>query len=207
MITKKKIILFDLDGVLIDSKKNMLKAWKKVQKKHGIEIKFKKYFENIGLPFQDILKKIKIKKNIKEIEKTYKEESFKNLKKIKIFPGVIVFLRYLIKNKIKIGIVTSKDKERTLIIIKKLKVNFNIVVCPSKNLRGKPYPDQINKALKKFSENKKYACYVGDTKVDSIAAKRAGIDFIFASYGYGTGKYKVKINRLSYLKNYCALTK
>ncbi len=69
MITKKKIILFDLDGVLIDSKKNMLKAWKKVQKKHGIEIKFKKYFENIGLPFQDILKKNKNKKKYKRNRK------------------------------------------------------------------------------------------------------------------------------------------
>ena len=180
----------------------MLGAWKKVQKKHSVKIKFEKYFQNIGMLFSDILKKIKIKKNIKQIEKTYKEESFKNLSKIKIFPGVINILKYLRKKKIKIGIVTSKDKQRTLKIVKKLKVDFDIIVCPSKNLRGKPYPDQINKALSKFYENKKHICYVGDTKVDSLAAKRAGVDFIFASYGYGSGKYKIKIKKISHLKKF-----
>ena len=202
MIRKKKIILFDLDGVLINSKQNMLKSWKKVQKKHSLDVKFINYFKNIGIPFRDILKKLKIYKNIKEIEKTYKQESLNNLNDIKIFAGVINFLKYLKKKKIKIGIVTSKDKERTLKIIKKLKVNFNIIVCPSKNLRGKPYPDQINKALNKFSDNKKYICYVGDTKVDSIAAKKAGIDFVFASYGYGSGKYKEVIKKISHLKKF-----
>ena len=202
MIIKKKIILFDLDGVLINSKQNMLKSWKKVQKKHSLDVKFIKYFKNIGIPFRDILKKLKIYKNIKEIEKTYKQESLNNLNDIKIFAGVINFLKYLKKKKIKIGIVTSKDKERTLKIIKKLKVDFNIIVCPSKNLRGKPYPDQINKALNKFSDNKKYICYVGDTKVDSIAAKKAGIDFVFASYGYGSGKYKEVIKKISHLKKF-----
>ena len=200
MISNKKVVLFDLDGVLIDSKNNMFHAWIKVQKKYGIKVGFKKYFENIGIPFQDILRKIKIIKNIKNIEKTYKEESIKNLKKIKVFPDVINSLKYFKKNKIKIGIVTSKDKERTLTIIKKLKVNFDIIVCPSKNLRGKPYPDQIKKALNKFSQNKKCICYVGDTKVDSIAAKRAGIDFIFASYGYGSGTYKFKIKKFLHLR-------
>ena len=202
MIRKKKIILFDLDGVLINSKQNMLKSWKKVQKKHSLDVKFINYFKNIGIPFRDILKKLKIYKNIKEIEKTYKQESLNNLNDIKIFAGVINFLKYLKNKKIKIGIVTSKDKERTLKIIKKLKVNFNIIVCPSKNLRGKPYPDQINKALNKFSDNKKYICYVGDTKVDSIAAKKAGIDFVFASYGYGSGKYKEVIKKISHLKKF-----
>ena len=202
MIVKKKIILFDLDGVLINSKQNMFKSWKKVQKKHSVEVKFIKYFENIGIPFREILKKLKINKDIKEIEKTYKQESLNNLNNIKIFSGVINLLKYLKKKKIKVGIVTSKDKERTLKIIKKFKVDFNIIVCPSKNLRGKPYPDQINKALSKFSDNKKYICYVGDTKVDSIAAKRAGIDFIFASYGYGSGKYKVAIKKIIYLKKF-----
>jgi HAD superfamily hydrolase (TIGR01662 family) len=202
MIIKKKVILFDLDGVLINSKQNMLKSWKKVQKNHSVKVKFIRYFEKIGIPFRDILKKLKIDKNIKQIEKTYKKESLNNLDNIKIFSGAINLLRYIKKKGTKVGIVTSKDKERTLKIIKKLKVDFNIIVCPSKNLRGKPYPDQINKALKKFSENKKYICYVGDTKVDSIAAKRAGIDFIFASYGYGSGKYKKTIRKITDLKKF-----
>ena len=38
---KKKVIIFDLDGVLIDSKSNMKKAWGDVQKKLNLhKIKF-----------------------------------------------------------------------------------------------------------------------------------------------------------------------
>jgi len=51
----KKLILFDLDGVLIDFKKNMQIAWESVCHQHNIYTEFEKYFMNIGRPFQDIL--------------------------------------------------------------------------------------------------------------------------------------------------------
>ena len=60
---KKKILIFDLDGVLIDSKENMFLSWKQVQEKHNLkQIKFYDYFKNIGRPFNDILKILGIKK-------------------------------------------------------------------------------------------------------------------------------------------------
>ena len=37
----KKLVLFDLDGVLVDSKYNMMLSWNAVREKHNIEIKFK----------------------------------------------------------------------------------------------------------------------------------------------------------------------
>ena len=46
---KYKAVIFDLDGVLIDSK-NMFLAWSQV-KKIGIKKPFKEYFKYIGLPF------------------------------------------------------------------------------------------------------------------------------------------------------------
>jgi phosphoglycolate phosphatase len=62
-LTKKlKLIIFDLDGVLVDSRENMLLSWQKVQILFNIKIQFKSYFKNIGLPFGSILKKLGIKK-------------------------------------------------------------------------------------------------------------------------------------------------
>jgi beta-phosphoglucomutase-like phosphatase (HAD superfamily) len=43
---KFKNIIFDLDGVLIDSKSNMNKSWSNTSRKYNLNIKFNKY-ENL----------------------------------------------------------------------------------------------------------------------------------------------------------------
>ena len=58
----KKLIIFDLDGVIIDSKENMRVSWKAVNKSLNLKISFKRYFDKIGMPFEDILKKLRILK-------------------------------------------------------------------------------------------------------------------------------------------------
>lgn len=96
----KKIFLFDLDGVLIDSKKNMEYSWKAVTKKYGIKISFNNYFKNIGLPFIQILKKIKVAPiYFARFEKEYRFNSIKNLKHIKLYTGVLHTLTELKKKK------------------------------------------------------------------------------------------------------------
>ena len=59
---KKNLILFDLDGVLINSIKNMEISWDYCKKKYNLEIDFSSYKKFIGLPFNDILKNLKIRK-------------------------------------------------------------------------------------------------------------------------------------------------
>ena len=56
----KKLIIFDLDGVIPDSKENMRVSWNAVNKSLNLKISFKKYFDKIGMPFEDILKKLRI---------------------------------------------------------------------------------------------------------------------------------------------------
>ena len=73
-----------------------------------------------------------------------------------------------------------------------------MIVCPKPNLRGKPYPDQLNYMLKRMQIENKSSVYIGDTIIDKRAAKNAKIDFIFANYGYGkiNSKNTKKINSL-----------
>ena len=200
---KKSLFIFDLDGVLIDSKENMKSAWKKVKIKHDIKVSFNSYFQNIGESFPNILKKLKIKKNEKSIENTYKRESLKNINLINLYPGVKKTLQYLIKKKIKIVIVTSKDKFRSKKILKKLDVNIQQIYSPTKHLKGKPKPDLIFEAIKKNNSSKKLSLFVGDTVSDRKAAKNAGVDFIFAKYGYKIGikKSKYYINKFEKIKS------
>ena len=196
-------ILFDLDGVLFDTKKNMEKSWNDVNKNFNLKIKFEDYFSKIGVPFQKILKKLKIKKKKIRIEKYYQKKSVSYIKLIKLYPKVISTVNYLIKKNYKIAIVTSKDKKRSLQLIKRFKLNITLVISPTQKMRGKPYPDQIIKALKIKKTLNKNAVYVGDTKIDYLAAKKSFVNFIFAKYGYG----KIKNKNLKYISSFEELKK
>ena len=205
MLKNIKLILFDLDGVLINSKQNMHLSWNAVLKKHKLKISFTKYFKNIGIPFKKILQKLGINKMLhNSIELTYSKNSIKYLNKIKLYPNTKKLINSLKKKGIKIGVVTSKDRKRTLKLVKKFRLNIKHISCPDSKLRGKPYPDQLLNILKKKKINAKEAIYVGDMKVDYHAALRAKISFIFASYGYGKKfpMYKYMISDLNNLLKY-----
>lgn len=202
---KKKnnqVIIFDFDGVLINSKKNMQISWNKTKEKFFLSYSFQKYFKQIGKPFKDVLISLGVKKKFNEIEKNFKYESEKNFNKIKLYKNVLKTLNYLKRKKIIIGIFTSKDKDRTEKFIKKLKLVVNFIQCPQKGYKGKPSPDLLNKIIKQNNFNRTKCTYVGDTKVDLISAKKAKINFVLANYGYKIGikKYKNSINSISGIK-------
>ena len=60
-LNKKKLLIFDLDGVIFDSKKNMELAWNETSKKYNLNILFPLYFKRIGIPFLEILKSLGVK--------------------------------------------------------------------------------------------------------------------------------------------------
>ena len=62
---KNKLIIFDLDGVLINSLQNMKYALSNTEKKMSVTMKFEIYKKYLGLPFENIMKKMKIKKKRK----------------------------------------------------------------------------------------------------------------------------------------------
>ena len=112
---------------------------------------------------------------------------------IKIYPGVRKTIDILKKKRIKIVIVTSKDKLRSKKILKKLKIKINQIYSPSNSLSGKPSPDLILHAIKKNKSSKESSIFIGDTISDQLAAKNAKVDFIFAKYGYKIGLKKSKL--------------
>ena len=110
----KKVLIFDLDGVIIDSKTNMFFSWSKVQDVHSLKkFKFNNYFQNIGRPFYDILKILGIKNNYKKIHLTYQSESIKNINSISYYKDALNIIKFFNKKKFILSIVTSKDSKRT----------------------------------------------------------------------------------------------
>ena len=192
----KKIIFFDLDGVLIHSINNMKYAWKNSCLAMNINIPFSKYKKNIGLPFFEILKKLKIKKkHYLRIQKNYNYYSSQKINSIKITKENLAVLKEL-KKKYILVLFTSKNKSRSLKVLGKNSKLFKYKIFPSKKIRGKPYPDSINQTIKLSKIEKKYAIYIGDTLFDYLCAKSANVDYIHASWCY----QKIKKNNLINIK-------
>ena len=77
---------------------------------------------------------------------------------------------------------------------------------PSSNdaLKGKPSPDHILYTMSELNMNASDTLYIDDMDVDYEAAKGAGVDFAFASWGYGTcsDKNTIKLKNISSLMDY-----
>ena len=200
---KKHLIIFDIDGVLFNSLKNMRVTWKKVNKKYNLNIPFTSYKNFIGYPFKDILKKLGIKKNFSLIENDYKKFSEKKIVLIRPYNNVLKKIKFLKEKNILLGVCTSKDKKRTGLILKKYGLFFDFIECNKKGVKGKPNPNQLLKIINSSGVSIKRALYIGDMLVDSKTASRAKVDFVFAQWGYGHNKnYKYKIKSIKDIKKF-----
>jgi len=195
---KLKLIIFDLDGVLINSLPNMVYSWNKVRKKFKINKKFSEYYKHVGLDFYDILENLDIKKkNFLKIKKAYSKFSIEKFNKIKLYSNVKKTLLEL--NKIApLAILTSKDKLRTARILKKLlpEISFKSVQSPTKKFRPKPSSDLLLKLISENNVNLEQVLFVGDSIYDYEMAKRSHVKFVYAKYGYSDLKLN-KINTIN----------
>ena len=181
----KRLILFDLDGVLLDSKDNMRKSWAHVLERTNLKIPFEDYFSRIGRPFRDIMIDLGVSYDLEKIEKIYMTASFDFLEEAMFFPNVGDTLNQLHHSGIKLGIVTSKDKLRTNAVLQQIDTPFVTIQSPSERYRGKPAPDYLMIAMAEAGEDPSDTLYIGDMSTDYEAARRAGIDYLHASWGYG----------------------
>jgi HAD superfamily hydrolase (TIGR01549 family) len=185
---KKKIIIFDLDGVLINSKINMIQTIRETNKYCNTEIKFEEYQKYIGLPFKTILDKIGVKRDHEKISRIYKKFSIKNIIRVKIKNEVRKELKKL-KKKFDLAIFTSKDKLRTLKVLGKDKRYFKFIITPDDIKKGKPNPEGLQKIKIKGNYKIKNMFYVGDTKFDYLAAKKMNIKYLHMISNFNTIKF------------------
>lgn len=182
----KGLILFDLDGVLLDSRENMKTAWTSVQREMNMQMPFERYFAEIGRPFSDIMDRLGLSAQADRIESIFKLSSRDALATTPFFEGVEELLLELKGLGKKLGVVTSKDGERTKIVLDRLPVTFDFIHTPGTDgCRGKPAPDPLLMASAVANEDPSDTVYIGDMDPDSEAACRAGIDYIHAAWGYG----------------------
>ena len=184
------IILFDLDGTIIDDSERNIEAFEKTLKKYNIMgWRHGEMRELIGIPIERIFSMISpYGEDMKrEYEKIY--TSISTTKDV-VLPGIESLLKFLDEKGIRKGVVTSRDGEVAKKLLKNLRLDFDCVIGFSENSNPKPSGDPIIHAMKLTGEDS--ALYVGDTNIDRTSAGNAHIPFIGVSWGIDGENIKAK---------------
>lgn len=172
-----KVILFDLDGVIVDSIDAWYYVFNDTLKHFGFKtISKKDFIKDFGAPIEYDIKTYFKGKSINEVKYIYNINFKKRRGYVKLFQQSIVVLKKLKKFNIKLGLITNSTRliASTILNHFKLKKYFSVVVTMDDVKRRKPAPDMILKACKMLRVKPKNTILIGDTKNDIVAGKRAG---------------------------------
>ncbi len=206
MVNKIKSVLFDFDGVLIDSLPVMKLAWSSVKSNFNVQNNFEEFKQYIGIPFSEILEKLTInelKRNY--ITNHYSKISSQNKDKIILRKEVPTILKRLNSRGIHTGIVTSKNEVRTRELVDFFQLNISFLVTPEKTDRGKPFPDPLIFSAEKLSLNLNEILFIGDMKSDMLCAQHAKTYYLHYLEGYQNlhnQMYGGEINSLLQIEEY-----
>ena len=179
---KIKAIIFDLDGVIIDSLDAWLNVFNDTREHYKLpKITKKEFVDKIwgGSIGRDV--KIYFKgKTIEEISKYYFSKMGKFKANTKLNPHVKKTISKLNNKKIKLAVVTNTFTKAASEILEYHKINnlFDVILGGDEVKHGKPAPDSLFEACKRLKIMPEEAVLVGDTLNDAGAAKNSSIFFI-----------------------------
>lgn len=202
-------ILFDLDGTLIDTAPDLAYALNTLLEEAGLEAKpFEKIKPLVAFGGKAL---IKFGFNCDEEHSEFSKRHQKLLEiytnnidlNSKPFEGVSALIKTLKERQINWGIVTNKPEYLTHLLLQKLNINVDVVVCGDTLEFSKPHPAPLLYACAQFSVDPKRCIFVGDDKNDMLAGSNAGIKTVAVTYGYGNVEqnwnYDYKINHVQEL--------
>jgi HAD superfamily hydrolase (TIGR01549 family) len=176
-----KAVLFDMDGVLIDSNK----AW------YTIFNKTLEYFENKTISRKEF-DEVVWAKNFNETVKKYFSVDMEQVRdfygslyevfmnNLTVFPDTKETLKELKEKNLKLALVTNTHRDHAVKLLKDIGIFdlFDYIIGADQVKNGKPEPDIILKTLKDMKLKKEEVVYVGDTIWDKIASEKADVKFI-----------------------------
>lgn len=180
----RKTIIFDFDGVVIDSTAVQEQAFYESYRRIVGEgnPSFEEYLSHSGNSIENIFKKMNLPL---EMIPPYREISRKCIDKIKVFDGVNELIIKLKEQNYKIGICTGKDRERTVEILINLGFysEFDAIVCSDEVKNPKPHPESLLLSIARLNSTIEDSVMVGDAVYDIRCAQQAGVKSIAVTWG------------------------
>ena len=180
------VVLFDLDGTLIDSGAMILASFRHATRTVlARELSDEVLLARVGGATLDEQMRALDPTRVEDLVASYREHNEPLHEELQPCRGVVEVLERLHDEGRRLGIVTAKRQVTVGLAFRVLRLAhlFDAVVASDDVPRNKPYPDGILRALKLLDARPEEAAYVGDSPWDVEAAKRAGVRAVAVGWG------------------------
>lgn len=190
-MAKKKLIIFDLDGTLINTVPDLNNAVNFAMRKFNFPERTILQTTNdigngvailIARSIPNGMENPAYSKCLATFRQFYREHYFdKSLP----YSSMSEVLGELKNRGYQLAVVSNKfDEGAKKLILHFFPNTFSLIQGEKMPLRTKPSPDMVEFVLSSLNIKKEDAIYVGDTEVDYQTASNSGIDCVLVSYGY-----------------------
>ncbi len=182
MDAKIKAVLFDMDGVLIDTERYLTKFWQQAAREAGLDLDITEFYEFRSLASRfasvEFQKKYGSQYDYFAIRERRKELMNAHLAEhgIEMKPEVKETLQVLKERGYYIAVVTATDEERTKQYLTEIGIYdwFDSIICATMVERGKPFPDVYLYACERIGCRPEECMAVEDSPNGVAAASAAG---------------------------------
>lgn len=185
-------IIWDLDGTLLNTIDDLRDATNRTLQQYGYPprtIEEMKHF--VGNGIRVMLARAtpggEDNPHFADMLRTFTEDYDAHCRvKTAPYPGIPEVLARIREAGISTAVVTNKIQAAADSLISELFPAVNIVIGDSPDVRRKPAPDGVWKALRLLGVKPENAAYVGDSNVDFETAKNAGLPCLSVLWGFRT---------------------
>ncbi len=174
-----KAVIFDRDGVIINSEALTIDAARKAFKKLGYDMPDSDIPHIIGHSSTKYTEYFltKWEFNLDEFREMMRDFYYKRLDKSLLFPQTIELIKKLYKNNVTMGVTTSAGIEGTLQVLKMAGIEkmFKVIVTREDCEKHKPEPEPYILTAKKLRTDPSLCIAIEDTSLGIESAKNAGM--------------------------------
>ena len=209
-LSKVKLIIFDLDGTLVDAYPAIVSSFNFAMRAFGLppqkDIVIRRA---VGWGDKNLIKPFAGGRPVNRVLAAYRrhhEDALK--KKTKFLPGARALLKDLRRRKYFLAVASNRPTKYSHIILESLKVKgyFDYILCADKVRRGKPDPELLLKILRELSVDSSEALYIGDMTIDVIAGRKARIKTVAVITGSSLKKELSNQRPFRVIRNLLQLT-